>query len=211
MPKTTVYNLNKDSVGEIDLADEVFGAKVNEDLFYEVIKAQLASRRRGTAAVKNRALRQGSSKKVYRQKGTGNARHGSIRAPIYVGGGRAHGPKPRSYAYRPPRKMRLGALRSALSMKLQEGRLLVVDDFEVSEIKTKAVAKVLGTLAADSTTVIIDQATNEKLRLSVRNLASHQFLPPEGLNLYDLLRHDQVIVTRKAVEALEQRCSTKKA
>lgn len=207
MPKIKVYNLSKKDVGELELSEDVFGAQVNENLFYEVVKAQLASRRAGTAKVKNRAEVRGSGKKVYRQKGTGNARHGTIRAPIYVGGGQAHGPKPRSYAYRPPRKMRLGALKGALSMKLQEGRLIVVDDFELDEIKTRKLAKVLEALEVDGGSVIVDVVDNEKLRMSARNLPAHTFLPPEGVNLYDLLRHEHLVLTKSAVTALEARCS----
>lgn len=207
MPKIKVYNLSRKDVGELELSEDVFGAQVNENLFYEVVKAQLASRRAGTAKVKNRAEVRGSSKKVYRQKGTGNARHGTIRAPIYVGGGQAHGPKPRSYAYRPPRKMRLGALKSALSMKLQEGRLIVLEDFELEEIKTRKLAKVLEALEVDGGSVIVDAVDNEQLRMSARNLPAHTFLPPEGVNLYDLLRHEHLVLTKKAVTALEARCA----
>lgn len=206
MPKAKVLNLKNEDVGEIELSDKVFAAEVNEDLLYEVVKAQLASKRSGTSAVKNRASIAGSTQKIYRQKGTGNARHGNRKAPTFVGGGQAHGPKVRSYAYRPPRKMRLGALRSALSLKLKEGRLIVVDTFELAEIKTKNVANVLSTLDASKSAVIVDAKDNDNLRLSVRNLPTHQFLPPEGVNLYDILRHDHLIVTKAAVEALEARC-----
>ena len=206
MPKVTVYNLDMKNVGELDLSDDIFGARVNEDLFYEVLKAQLASRRQGSANTKNRAVVAGTTHKLYRQKGTGGARHGNKKAPNFVGGGSAHGPKPRSYAYRPPRKMRLGALRSALSMKLQEGRLLIVDDFKLDAVKTKRLASVLGTLAVETSAVIVDDASNQNLRLSARNLPKHQFLPPEGVNLYDLLRHEHLVVTKQAVEALQARC-----
>ena len=206
MPKVTVYNLDMKSVGEVELSDEIFGAQVNEDLFYEVLKAQLASRRQGSANTKNRSVVAGTTHKLYRQKGTGGARHGNKKAPSFVGGGRAHGPKPRSYAYRPPRKMRLGALRSALSLKLQEGRLLVIDDFTLEAVKTKRLASVLGTLEVNKSAIIVDDASNENLRLSARNLPKHQFLPPEGVNLYDLLRHEHLVVTKQAVEALQARC-----
>jgi large subunit ribosomal protein L4 len=209
--KATVYNLNRENTGEIELSDEVFGADVNEDLLYEVLKAQLASKRQGTAAVKNRAARQGSSAKIYRQKGTGRARHGSIRAPIFRKGGIAHGPKQRSYAYRPPRKMRLGALKSALSLKAKEGRLTIVDDFELEAIKTKALAQTLGRLEVATSAVVVDDVTNEKLRLSARNLPTHLVLPPEGVNLYDLLRHEHLVLTKAAVEALQARCNGKKS
>jgi large subunit ribosomal protein L4 len=205
MPKLEVYNLKRENVGEIELSDAVFGGEVNEDLFYEVLKAQLASSRRGTAGVKNRALVNGTRKKMYKQKGTGNARHGSQRAPTFVGGGVAHGPKARSYAYRPPRKMRLGAMRSAFALKVKEGRLTVVDSFDLDAIKTKELAKVLSALEVSSSSLLVDAKENDNLRLSARNLETHQFLPPEGVNLYDLLRHDHVVLTRKAVEAIEAR------
>ncbi len=207
MPKAPVFNLNHDSVGDIELNDAVFGADVNEGLLYDVVKAQLASKRQGTAAVKNRAMVRGSSKKIYRQKGTGNARHGAKTAPTFVGGGVAHGPKVRSYAYRPTRKMRIGALRSALSMKLRDGSLTIVEDFSLEAIKTGALAKVLAKLEVGTSAVIVDEATNENLRLSARNLSTHQFLPPEGVNIYDLLRHEHLVLTKKAVEALETRCT----
>jgi len=211
MPTVKVYDLKRKNVGEISLDDDVFGCEVNEALFYEVVKAQLASRRAGTACTKNRSEVRGSSRKIYRQKGTGRARHGTIRAPIFVGGGKAHGPRPRSYAYRPPRKMRLGALKSALSMKLKEGRLIVVDAFDLDEIKTRRLAGVLRALDVPKSSVIVDDGGNENLRLSARNLTSHQFLPPEGVNLYDLLRHEHLVLTRSAVAALTERCRRTRA
>jgi large subunit ribosomal protein L4 len=205
MAKVKVYNLNRESVGELELADDVFGADVNEGLIYDVLKAQLASRRAGSASTKTRSDVSGSTRKLIRQKGTGGARHGSIRAMLYVGGGKAHGPKPRSYAYEPPRKMRQGAIRSALSLKLKEGTLTVVDKFELGEIKTKALAGVLKALQVDKGSLIVDAVGNEKLRLSVRNLAKTSFLPPEGVNLYDVLRHPHLVLTKDAVAALQTR------
>ena len=206
MPKVKVYNLSKKGVGEIDLSDAVFDAKVNESLFYDVLKAQLASHRNGAASAKTRAEVSATNRKMYKQKGTGNARHGSRRAPIFVGGGTVHGPKPRDFGYRPPRKMRLGALKGALSLKLREGRLLVVKNFELKEVKTKKLAEVLAKLQVDGGALIVDGKENEKLRLSARNLQNHSVLPPEGVNLYDLLRHDHLVLTQTAVEALEARC-----
>jgi len=202
--KATVYNLKKESVGEIELSDEIFGAEVNEALLYDVLKAQLASKRQGTAAVKNRSAVAGTRKKVYKQKGTGNARHGAKQAPLYRGGGVAHGPKPRSYAYRPTRKMRQGALKSALSLRAKEGRLTVLENFELEAIKTKTLATILNTLEV-GTAVIIDAKDNDNLKLSARNLQGRMVLPPEGINLYDLLRHDHVVVTKAAVDALATR------
>ncbi|MFK7998391.1 MAG: 50S ribosomal protein L4 [Polyangiales bacterium] len=202
--KAKIKNLKNEAVGEIDLADEVFGVDVNEGLLYDVLKAQLASKRQGTAAVKNRAAVTGTRKKVYKQKGTGNARHGTKQAPLYRGGGVAHGPKVRSYAYRPTRKMRQGALCSALSLRAKEGRLTVVDSFELDAIKTKTVAGILSTLEV-GTAVIIDGKDNDNLKLSVRNLQGRMVLPPEGINLYDLLRHEHIVVTKDAVGALQAR------
>src|SRR5579859_3094632 len=143
-----VFNMKREKVGSIDLADEVFGTEVREHLFYEVVKAQLASKRQGTQCGKNRSAVSGSTKKLYKQKGTGRARHGSIRAPIYVGGGRAHPPQPQDWSYRPPRQVRIGALKSALSLLAKEGRLLVVDKLELPEIRTKGLVSALKTLKA---------------------------------------------------------------
>jgi len=201
-----VFNMQRQKVGSIDLADEVFGAEVREHLFYEVVKAQLASKRQGTQCAKNRSAVSGSSKKLYKQKGTGRARHGSIRAPVFVGGGQAHPPRPRDWSYDPPRRVRALALTSALSKFGKEGRLLVVDNLDLNEIKTKKVVAVLEALHAKNKTLVVDSHENEKLRLSIRNCKEHQFLPPEGVNVYDLLRHDTLILSQGAAKALEQRC-----
>src|ERR1700690_3136086 len=148
MAKIDVFNMKHDKVGSVELADEVFAVEVKEHLFYEVVKAQLASRRQGTQCAKNRSAVSGSTKKLYKQKGTGRARHGSIRAPVFVGGGKAHPPRPRDWSYRPPRRARALALTSALSKFGKEGRLVVVDRFELAEIKTKSFVAALETLKA---------------------------------------------------------------
>jgi len=205
MAEVTVYDLSRKSVGKLELADDVFAVRVNEGLLYDVLKAQLSSKRSGTASVKGRSEVSGSSRKLFKQKGLGRSRHGSIRAPIYVGGGSQHGPTGRRYDYRPPRKMRQGALRSALSLKLKEGRLLIVDTFELEEIKTKKLANVLDTLKVNEGSLIVDQKGNANLRLSSRNLETHQFLPPEGVNLYDVLRHNHLVLTKHAVAVLQSR------
>src|ERR1700690_3509881 len=206
MAKIDVFNMKHDKVGSVELADEVFAVEVKEHLFYEVVKAQIASRRQGTQCAKNRSAVSGSTKKVYKQKGTGNARHGSIRAPIYAGGGRAHPPRPRDWSYRPPRQVRIGALRSALSKFGKEGNLIVVDRFELKEIKTKGFLSALLTLKAAKKVMVVDHANNENLKLSIRNCREHQFLPPEGVNVFDLLRHDTLVVSKDAAKALEARC-----
>lgn len=210
MPTVDVYNLAYEKVDSLELSDEVFATEVKEHLFYEVVKAQLASRRSGTAAAKGRSAVRGSSKKIYRQKGTGRARHGTVRAPIFVGGGVAHPPQPKDWGYKPPRKVRIGALKSALSLFCKEGRLIVVDSWALDEVKTKKLVETLATLQADKKALVVDAKDNEKLRLSVRNLQKAQFLPPEGVNVYDLLRHDHLVVSRDAVKALEARCLVKK-
>jgi large subunit ribosomal protein L4 len=206
MATLDVFNLKREKVGTVDLADEVFATEVKEHLFYEVVKAQLASRRAGTVGTKNRSEVAGSTKKRIKQKGTGGARHGTIRAPIYVGGGQAHGPRQRDWSYRPPRQVRIGALRSALSKFNKEGRLLVVDGFAISEIKTKSVLSALAALKTDRSTLVVDTASNENLRLSIRNCKDHQFLPPEGVNVYDLLKYDTLVLSKDAAKALELRC-----
>ena len=209
MAKVDVYNLKREKVGSVDLADEVFAAEVKEQLFHEVVVAQLASRRAGTHAAKERSAVAGSSKKIYKQKGTGRARHGSIRAPIFVGGGRAHPPKPQDWSYRPPRRVRVAALKSALSLILKEGRLTIVDSIDLGEVKTKKLATALVTLQAGKKTLVVDDGGNQNLRLSIRNLEDKLFLPPEGVNVYDLLRHDHLVLSKGAIKALEARCLDK--
>ena len=204
--KVSVYNLKREAVGELELSDEVFGCEVKEHLFYEVTKAQLASRRAGTQATKERSAVSGAKKKLYRQKGTGRARQGTLRAPHRPGGGNAHALEPRDWSYRPPRRVRIGALRSALSLFVKEGRLLVVSDFALPERKTKVVATTLDQLKASRKALVVDDRSNDNLIVSLRNLRDHHFLPPEGLNVYDLLRHEHLVVTKNAVKALEQRC-----
>jgi len=206
MTTIDVFNMKREKVGSVDLADEVFASEVKEQLFYEVVKAQLASRRQGTASAKERSAVSGSTKKVYKQKGTGRARHGSIRAPVYVGGGQAHPPRPRDWSYRPPRQVRIGALRSALSKFVKEGNLIVVERFELKEIKTKGFLSALLTLKALKKVMVVDRADNENLKLSIRNCREHQFLPPEGVNVFDLLRHDTLVLSKDAAKALEARC-----
>ena len=207
MPKLDVFNLKREKVGDIDLADEVFASEIKEHLFHEVVTAQLASRRAGTSAAKERSAVKGSSKKIYRQKGTGGARHGARSAPIFVGGGRAHPPKNQDWSARPSRRVRLSALTGALSLLVKEDRITVVENIDLGEIKTKKLIGVLGDLKATKKTLVVDTAGNENLRLSIRNLQSAQFLPPEGINVYDLLRHDHVVVSKDAAIAIVARCT----
>ena len=202
MAKFDVYDLEKNKVSEIELADAVFAGEVNEHLFYEVVKAKLASDRSGTHAVKNRSLVSGGGKKPWKQKHTGRARQGSTRASQWVGGGKAMGPKPRDYSYDVPRKVRKAALRSALALRNRDGRLLIVQAWEPAEPKTSAAAKVLAKLGAPRA-LVVDGGANARLARSVRNLAGADFLAVEGLNVYDILRHEALVLTADTAKKLE--------
>ena len=202
MAKFDVYDLERKKVGEIDLADAVFAGEVNEHLFYEVVKAKLASDRSGTHAVKNRSLVSGGGKKPWRQKHTGRARQGSTRASQWVGGGKAMGPKPRDYAYDVPKKVRKAALRSALALRNRDQKLVIVQEWKPSAPETGSAAKVLARLGARKA-LVVDAAANESLAKSVRNLAGSDFLPVEGLNVYDILKHDALVLTAETAKQLE--------
>ncbi len=204
--KVKVYNLEHKEVGDLELSDEVFGVEVKEHLLHEVTTAQRASRRAGTQATKERSAVSGTGKKLFRQKGTGNARQGSKRAPHRRGGGMAHAISPRDYGYRPPRKVRIGALKSALSLFAKESRLIVVENLELDAKKTKVMASALSALDVSSGSLVVAAAGNENLSCSIRNLKNHSYLPPEGVNVYDLLRHKHLVVTKDAAKALEARC-----
>jgi len=204
MPTVDVINLAGSKVGSLELSDAVFGAEVKEHLYWEVVRAQLASRRAGTHQTLTRTTVSGTTKKVYRQKGTGNARHGSQKAPIMKGGGVAFGPHPRDYSYEPPKKVRRAALRSALSGRLAEGKLVVLDGFDVSEPKTKAVAGKLGGLGIGSA-LIVEASENQNLHLSVRNLPKVKYIRAEGVNVYDILKHESLVLTVESARALDER------
>jgi len=204
MATLDVINLSGEKVGEIELADAVFSARIKEHLLHEVVVAQLAARRRGTSSSKTRSEVRGSTRKIFRQKGTGRARHGSIRAPIFVGGGAAFGPRPRTYDKHVPKKVRRSALRSALSLRAGEQKLLVLQDLQLGEIKTKRMAQILEKLGVHRG-LIIDDKGNMALIKSMRNLARSKYLAPEGLNVYDILRYDSLLVTAPVVKQIEER------
>jgi large subunit ribosomal protein L4 len=200
MPKLDVKNLTGTNVGSIDLDDAVFGAEINEHLLWEVVKWQRAKRRSGTASTKRLGEVRGSSKKVWKQKGTGQARQGSRQAPHWVGGGSVFGPKPRDYSYAMPRKAKKAALRQALSLRVSESKLVVVDAFK-TDGKTKSVATALKTLGGKKV-LIVDAKDNAELTRGAKNLASSQWIAPEGVNVYDILRHDTLVLTQAAVQQL---------
>lgn len=203
MAELKVYDQSKNEVGTISVADAVFASDVNTNLFYEVVKMQLANRRRGTHCTKGRGDVKGSTLKLFKQKGTGNARRGSVTAPGLFGGGVVHGPKPRSYAYLVPKRVRRSALTGAISLRNQEQKLFVVKSFELAEIKTKALAGVLNAFGMKKPLIIDDQ--NDRLVRSAANLQGVDVLPVIGLNVYDILRHDELIMTEDAVRKVEAR------
>jgi large subunit ribosomal protein L4 len=201
--KFDVVNLDRNKVSEIELSDAVFAAEQNEHLLYEVAKMQQINRRRGTVGVKNTSLVAGGGKKPWRQKGTGRARQGSIRASQWVGGGKAMAPKSRDYFYRPPRKVRRGAIRVALSQRARENALIILDAFPLDGPKTKKAFEALTHRLKLDNALVVDERNNEALHKSVRNLARFDVLPPEGLNVESILRHPQVVLTQAAARALE--------
>lgn len=202
MATVTVYDQHNKQVGERELAEPVFNAEVKEHLLHGMVRYQLAARRQGTAATKNRSAVAGGGKKPYRQKGTGNARQGTIRAPHFVGGGVAFGPQPRSYAFKLNRKVRKAALCSALSARYQDDKLLVLKDLSLEAISTKSFAQLVKQFELDGALVVIDQA-DPTLELSARNLRKVKVLRAEGVNVYDILKYPNLIVTEAAVDAIE--------
>ncbi len=206
MAVVDVINSKGEKVSEVELADEIFSVPVKSSVLHEVVTMQLASRRSGTAAVKRRGDVKGSTKKLFRQKGTGRARRGSIKSPLLRGGGVVFGPSPRSYAYKVPKKVRRLALKMALSSKLQENELTVVDRLELERIKTKAFAAVMQTLDKSNVLLVTD-AADEKLILSARNLPHVKVIKVEGLNVYDILKYKEIILLAPAVKAIEGRLS----
>jgi large subunit ribosomal protein L4 len=203
MATIDIQDLSGKKVGTFDLADEVFGA-INEDLLWEAIKHYRASQRAGTHATKNKKLVSGSGKKLWKQKGTGRARVGSIRSPLWRHGGTVHGPQPRSYDYAFPRKKLLGALRSALAAKFNDGKLIVVNVFDVKEPKTKQFREALDALKVDSTVLLVDaKGENRNLELSSRNIDGCELVSGSEVHPYHLLRYDRVIFSQRAIEKLQ--------
>jgi large subunit ribosomal protein L4 len=201
--KIDVVNVNKERVGDVDLRDEVFGGRVKADLIWEAVVQENASERRGTHATKNRALVSGSGKKPWRQKGTGRARVGEIRNPLWRKGGTVFGPQPRSYEFSIPKKVRLGALRAALAQKLHDGALIVVDKLEAGEKKTKATAAMLKNLGATGKTLVIDVKHDEAFTLTARNIAGVKLVPSGRVTARDVIDTNHVVATREAIEKLQ--------
>lgn len=204
MPKVTLYKQDGSQAGDIELAEGVFGIEPNENVLYEAVIMQQASLRQGTHSTKNRSEVRGGGRKPWRQKGTGRARHGSTRSPIWVGGGVAFGPTPRSYGYKLPKKQRRLALKSALSSKVNENNILVLEELSFEAPKTKEMKAVLAGLSANTKTLIVTADENEAVALSARNLPGVTSVKASGVNVLDLLKHEKLVITQDAVKQVEE-------
>lgn len=204
MPKVPVYNLQGATVGEIDLANPVWTTPIHQSVVFDVIQSLLASRRAGTHKVKGRSEVRGGGRKPWKQKGTGHARQGSRRAPNWVGGGVVHGPVPHSYAYQLPKKVRRLALKSALSSKVQEGTIVVLDQLQVDEIKTKTMVNALRALGVSSKALVVDATKDNSVYLSLRNIPGVSYSAADGINVYDLVAYDRLIITTAGVARVEE-------
>jgi large subunit ribosomal protein L4 len=204
MPSVDIIDFSNNKVGSIELSDAVFAAPVNENLLYEAVRHHLAGVRRGTASTKTRHEVAGSGKKLWKQKGTGRARMGSIRSPLWRHGGTTHGPQPRDYSYKLPRKMVLGALKSALTAKLRDGELRVVNEFPVAQPKTKQMRQALDAVGIERTVLLVDNTANANLALASRNLERVKLVPSHLVNVYDLLGHNQVLISAAAAQKLSE-------
>lgn len=204
MPKLELKNLDNEVVGELDLHEAVFAAKVNKSLLHAAVRHYLAGLRQGTHATKNRSMVSGGGKKPWRQKGTGRARVGSTRNPIWRHGGVAHGPTPRSYAYHLPKKMILGALRSALTEKYNGNAITVVDGFSLANHKTTEFRKILARLDAKKKLLIVDAGENVNLSRASRNLEDVKLVSNHEVSVYDVLNHDRLLFSRTAIEKLQE-------
>lgn len=205
MYSVDIYNTNKEKVSQAELDEKIFGREVKPHLLYEAVEMQLANRRRGTASTRNRAKARGGGAKPWRQKGTGRARAGSIRSPLWIGGGVVFGPLPRDYSYKLNKKVKKSALRSALSTKLVENKLLILDDFYLPEIKTINFVTILSHLEIKDA-LIIDDA-NFNLEKSAQNVPFVKVLRPEALNVYDILKYDKLVITKPCLDRITKSLS----
>lgn len=203
MATLDVYNMQREKVGQVEVSDAVFGAELKEHLYYDVIKMQLAARRAGTASSKTRSEVSGGGRKPWRQKGTGRARSGTSRSPVWTGGGTIFGPKPRQYGHKVNKKVRRAAMCTALTQKNNESQLVILDKIELDGIKTRAVAGFLKGFDVSSVLIIDDGNTN--LQLSARNIPQVKVLRPDGLNLYDILYHRNLFITQGCLENIQRR------
>ncbi|NLO20508.1 MAG: 50S ribosomal protein L4 [Syntrophomonadaceae bacterium] len=204
MPKVALYDVSGAQIGELELNDNIFGIEPNQAVLYDFVKMQLANKRVGTASSKTRAEVRGGGKKPWRQKGTGRARVGSSRNPIWKGGGIVFGPKPRDYSYRLPKKVRRLAMKSALSSKVIENSMVILDQLNLDEPKTKDFIKILDSLKIDKDTLVITADSNPNVDKSARNIPGVKPLKVDSINVYDLLKYDTLLITRDAVARIEE-------
>jgi large subunit ribosomal protein L4 len=206
MPKMDVYNSKREVVSNVNLSPAIFGAEVKDHLFYDVIRMQLDNRRKGSASTKGRSEVRGGGKKPYRQKGTGRARAGSTRSPLWTGGGVIFGPKPKDYSYKVTKKVRKAALRSVLTKKLEDKKLIIVDGFGLNEIKTKNFLKIMKKLDFTKALIVISER-DKNLELSSRNVKEVKVLPAQGINVFDVLKYDKLVMTTGAIKVVEKALS----
>ncbi len=204
MPKLNVVNMSGENVGEIELNSEIFGIEVNKYILHDVVKNYLANQRQGTQSAKTRSEVRGGGRKPFRQKGTGRARQGTIRAPHYVGGGVAFAPKPRSYSYKLPKRVRRLAMFSALSAKVEAGEVIVLDELMMDAPKTKEMVKLLANVKADGKSLIVLPEVNKNVIYSSNNIPGVKTTFVGQMNVYDILNHDYFVTTRKTIEAIEE-------
>lgn len=204
MPKVAVFNIEGKQVGDMELNDDIFAVEINEALLHQVVVNQLANRRQGTVATKNRALVRGGGRKPWRQKGTGRARVGSIRSPIWVGGGVVFGPAPGDYSYKIPKKARRAALKSALSAKVRDAKFVIVDQLAIDKPKTKKMVEILEALDAKTKALVVLSEWDTNIYLALRNIPNTLLAKSVGLNVYDILNHDKIVITKDAVAKLEE-------
>jgi len=204
LPKVSVYDTGGNPVGEIDLREDIFGVKAKPALLHEVVVMQLANKRRGTHDTKTRSEVAGGGRKPWRQKGSGRARHGTIRSPIWRGGGIVFGPHPREYGYTMPRKARRLALRTALADKVRDGNMVVLDEFQLSVPKTKEAVQVLSRFGAANGALVVTATTDNVLKVALANVRGVKFSPVGNLNVYDLLRYPKLLITKEALARVEE-------
>jgi large subunit ribosomal protein L4 len=204
MATIEIYNIKNEKIGDVELNDELFGVEVKTHILHDIVRMQLANRRSGNACTKTRTEVSGSGKKPFRQKGTGRARSGSRTSPVWRGGGVAFGPKPRDYTFKLSKKVRRLGLRMALSARFNEKNLMVLDDFQLEEIKTKGFIGVMDALNIKNALIVVPGA-NENLEKSSRNVLGFKVMPPEGLNVYDILNHKHLVLLQPCIGQLEER------
>lgn len=204
MPKVALYNVSGQQIGDIELNDAVFGVEVNQHVLYEVVKNQLANKRQGTQSAKTRAEVRGGGKKPWRQKGTGRARQGSIRSPQWIGGGVVFAPKPRDYSYTVPKKVKRLAMKSALSSKIESNEIIVLDELNLTQPKTKDMANILKNINSNKKALIVMAEKNENVIKSANNIPGVQTTLVNTLNVYDILKYDSFIITKDAVKKVEE-------